>query len=197
MLVPIAALALAAAAVAWLRTRPVAMPTSHSEAHHSESPYAAPEAESSDAIERAPAVEVRSPVVPPTVTDPVTSPAQIEAPPPATTEPVRRRPAPAPARAAPDATPRAEGTLADELALLGPADAALRDGRAAAALALYDRHAVRFPDSALAEERAAGRVMALCALGRADARRQLRAFEAKYPRSPLLARLDRACGDAQ
>ena len=75
--------------------------------------------------------------------------------------------------------------------------AALVAGEPEALGALYDRHAMRFPDSALAEERAAGRVMALCALARADAHRELRAFEAKYPHSPLLARLDRACGDAQ
>jgi hypothetical protein len=57
-----------------------------------------------------------------------------------------------------------------------------------------DEHARRFPRGALAEEREAARVLALCAQGRAsEARASASAFVASNPRSPFAAQVRRSC----
>ena len=111
----------------------------------------------------------------------------------APTPAVRANPAapPTPARSA--ANPRA-GTLDEETRLVRGADAALRAGDPALALALLDDHARSFPNGVLAEERAAERVLALCAGGRAaDARAAADAFLRERPGSALAPRVRSAC----
>jgi outer membrane protein assembly factor BamD (BamD/ComL family) len=82
-----------------------------------------------------------------------------------------------------------------EVGLLDEAGLALREGRAAQALALFDEHASRFPNGVLAEERAAGRVFSLCKLGRVgEARREADTFLRDRPRSPLTERVRASCG---
>jgi RNA polymerase sigma-70 factor (ECF subfamily) len=64
---------------------------------------------------------------------------------------------------------------------------------------LLDKHARSFPNGILAEERAAERVLALCALDRmADARAAASAFLRAHPHSPLAARVKSSCaGEGQ
>ncbi len=101
--------------------------------------------------------------------------------------------APATLRVEPPPAP-AMPRLAEEVALLGRAQAALRDGAAPRALALLDEHAARFPEGALRQERAATRVLALCAIGRPDeASVEARSFLASSPASPLAARVRASC----
>jgi hypothetical protein len=86
-------------------------------------------------------------------------------------------------------------SLAAELRLLKEARRALRDGDGARALERVRTHRKEHPTSALAEERDATEVMALCSLGRADeAGARAAEYETRYRRSqqPLLAR----CGGA-
>lgn len=100
-------------------------------------------------------------------------------------------------RAAPDqrgTVPTASG--ASELELVREATAATRRGEPTRALALLDEAARRFGEGALLPERAAARVLALCAdAQRAQARREADAFVARWPDSPLAARVRRACAD--
>jgi TolA-binding protein len=91
-------------------------------------------------------------------------------------------------RAAPDAT----STLAAETKLLRDADRALRAGDTATALARLDEHAARFPNGALAPERAAEWLIVLCEVGAADPR-AVSQFLAARSGSPLAARVRRAC----
>jgi hypothetical protein len=114
-------------------------------------------------------------------------------------------PSAAPMRPAPSsldvATPAATAgrrdapdTLREETASLRQAQAALRAGAPGQALALIEAQERRFTDGALAPERAAARILALCALARVDeAREQVQRFERQWPRSPLLARVRSAC----
>jgi len=81
-----------------------------------------------------------------------------------------------------------------ELALIGPAQHALRAGDAAAALELVRRHAQEFPRGALTQERLAAQAIALCRLGRVEAGRGVVVeLEHDAPSSPLLPRARRAC----
>jgi hypothetical protein len=74
------------------------------------------------------------------------------------------------------------------------AQRALRSGRPAAALALLDEQDTRYRGGALAQERAAARVFALCLAGQtAQARGQAERFEQKWPRSSLVARVRASC----
>ena len=85
-------------------------------------------------------------------------------------------------------------SLEDETHLVGSGAAALRDGKAAAALVLLDEHARLYPHGILAEERAAERVLALCALGRGlDAKIDADRFLRDRPGSPLAARVRTSC----
>jgi hypothetical protein len=99
-------------------------------------------------------------------------------------------PAPAPVEVA--------SSLLEETRLLASAQRALSAGAAAKALLLIDQHRARFPQGALAQERDAARVLALCALGRrADAQRERHAFLHTWPDSPLSARVRAGCSAAQ
>jgi RNA polymerase sigma-70 factor, ECF subfamily len=73
----------------------------------------------------------------------------------------------------------------------------LRDGDAAGALALTDAHAREFPESGLADARAALRIEALCTQGKtAQARGEARMFARDHASSPVLARVERSCAGA-
>ncbi len=85
--------------------------------------------------------------------------------------------------------------VAGEIALLSEAQRALASGQADRALQLLDRHARDFPRGSLTEERAAARIIALCALGRVTAARaETAAFVRQSPESPLVERVRAACG---
>jgi len=129
---------------------------------------------------------------------PAEEPALPRAPEPEGLPAVAAEPVPEPAartRTASPATPAvAAAPLAEETRVLESAQRALASGHAAEALALLDEHGARFPSGALSEERGAARILALCALGRADeARRSATAFVATSPKSPLVPRLRGSC----
>jgi outer membrane protein assembly factor BamD (BamD/ComL family) len=85
-------------------------------------------------------------------------------------------------------------SLAEELKLVTAAQAALDSGRHDDALALLQQHARRFPHGALAEEREAARVEALCGLGREhEAIRLADRFVIEFPGSPRSSRIRAAC----
>jgi hypothetical protein len=76
-----------------------------------------------------------------------------------------------------------------------PATAGPRAGRAGDALATLGEHERRFPGGALAEERLAARVQALCALRRVnEARADLARLARTYPGSAHFDRARRFCG---
>jgi hypothetical protein len=92
----------------------------------------------------------------------------------------------------------ARPSLADEVALVDDAMAALRRDDAAAALAAADDHVARFGHRGqLAEEAAAIRVEALCALGDARWSASLDDFDARWARSAQRQRLTAACKGIQ
>jgi hypothetical protein len=87
--------------------------------------------------------------------------------------------------------------LAEEVAILSKATSALRAGNPSEGLRLLEEHQRKFPNGRLAEERRAARIQALCALGRrAAAEAELAQLARSSPRSPHLARAQRACGMA-
>jgi hypothetical protein len=95
------------------------------------------------------------------------------------------------------APPTPGASLAAESRALGDVQRALRDGAGERALHLLDDQDRRFVRGALSEERAAARVLALCAAGRVAAARQgAAAFVARHASSPLRARVLAACGEA-
>jgi hypothetical protein len=99
-------------------------------------------------------------------------------------------------RGAPPSVPSSKpaANLQAEAELLARASSAIGSGRAAQALELLDRHEREYADGALAEERAAARVLALCAAGRTDEARRLgEQFLRRAPRSPLVPRVRASC----
>jgi len=95
---------------------------------------------------------------------------------------------------APKTQPRSRDTLAEEVALLSRAETELHAGRPAKALVALAEHQRKFPRGALAEERTAARIQALCALGRSDeANAQLRQLLHISPNSPQEERARQAC----
>jgi hypothetical protein len=87
-------------------------------------------------------------------------------------------------------------SLTEEVRLLSKAERQLSDGLAEDALKTLGEHERRFPRGALAEERMAARVEALCALSRgAEARTELGRLSRAYPKSPHLDGARRFCGD--
>ena len=87
----------------------------------------------------------------------------------------------------PRPTRTAAGAVRAELRLLQQARAAVAREDFLLALQLLAEHARRFKAGRLAEEREALRVKSLAGLGRRGAaRRAAAAFEANFPRSPLL-----------
>jgi hypothetical protein len=88
----------------------------------------------------------------------------------------------------------ASDSLAEEVRMLRSARAALDRGDPMQALRLVDAHETRFHRGTLYEERLAARVLALCALGRADAARAAaQELEHAAPRSPHLPRVRASC----
>ena len=109
-------------------------------------------------------------------------------------------PAPAPVLAdVPDPKPAAEiplapTTLEAETRLVRAGVSARHSGDSVRALALFDEHARLFPNGALAEERAAERVVALGDLRRCgEARPAIASFLREHPTSPLAARVRAVC----
>jgi RNA polymerase sigma factor (sigma-70 family) len=125
------------------------------------------------------ALAIASAVPAPTPVIDVTEPAPVQT----------AKPRPREARAVPDAP-----SLERHNQLLLDAADRLREGDAAAALAITDAHAREFPKSALADARAALRIEALCAQENvAQARGEAHLFVRAHPSSPVLARVERSC----
>lgn len=109
------------------------------------------------------------------------------------------RPAPGPA-ALPAAQPlpaeaRSQQTLEAESRALAEAQRALRDEDLEWALNMLAQQDRTFAGGVLAEERAAARVIALCAAGRHDeGRASAERFQKQYPGSLLTERVRQACG---
>lgn len=103
-------------------------------------------------------------------------------------------PAVEPALASKSRAGRPTDRLAEEVAILARAEAQLHAGNHAAALTVLDEHRRKFPKGALAQERVAARVQALCALGRVDeADRELGVLTRLSPSSPHEGRARAAC----
>jgi hypothetical protein len=84
--------------------------------------------------------------------------------------------------------------LPAEVAALREAQRAMTTGDPKRTLALVAEQNVRFAGGALTQERAAARIFALCDLGRvAEARSEAISFERRWPKSPLISRVRRAC----
>ncbi len=93
--------------------------------------------------------------------------------------------------ARPAASHHSRDRLAEEVALLSRAQAALRSGKPALALEVLSEHERKFSNGLLGEERIAARVRALCALGRsAEADAQL----ARLSPKSLHGQSPQACG---
>ena len=103
---------------------------------------------------------------------------------------------PAAVAAAPPATlaPAAPDRLAIEAQELRAAQRALRAGDNERALALLEQQDAHHPSGALAQERQAARVLALCQSQQvALARHEAEIFETRFPESPLLGKVRGAC----
>jgi hypothetical protein len=86
-------------------------------------------------------------------------------------------------------------SIQSELELIRAAQKHLHRSEARAALTLLAEHARRFPNGALAEEREASRVLALCQLGDAPGtREQAQRFVQRTPSSPFVDRVRASCG---
>jgi hypothetical protein len=144
-----------------------------------------------------PAERITAPAPAPTLAPapaPAPTPAPAPAPTPAPTHAPAHAHAHAPAPTHAHAHAPTLSTLSAELALLRSAQAALDLADPARALALLRRHARRFPLGALAEERDAALVHALCGLDRRDAARSAAArFAARYASSPRAQRVAAVC----
>src|SRR6478736_285878 len=89
---------------------------------------------------------------------------------------------------------RARDGLGEEVALLSRAETELHAGRPEKALTALAEHQRKFPRGALAEERTAAQIQALCALGRTEeANAQLRKLLHISPNSALEERSRQAC----
>lgn len=103
----------------------------------------------------------------------------------------------APARADARGEPSPTESLDEEITELRAARSSLRDGHPAQALAQLDLSAARFAGGALAEDREAERIFALCALGReGEAHVQALRFLTQHPRSSYAASVRSSCGFA-
>lgn len=132
------------------------------------------------AIAPVPVPEV-TPIAPPPVIAPAIEP------------PVR--PARPTAKVGRPARARAVDPIAEEVALLSEARAALGAGDAHAAISVLRRHARRFADGVLAREREVSWITALCVLGDdAGARRRADAFLRDHGDSPHAAKVKASCG---
>lgn len=94
-----------------------------------------------------------------------------------------------------DAGPEPSDPLDTDAALMRRAMAALGDGKPAAALALADRHAKKYPRSRRGQEREALTIRALASVGRRiEAEARATSFRSAYPNSMLLGAIDAALG---
>ena len=109
--------------------------------------------------------------------------------------PDARRRKPSQADPAGSALPKPSASMAEQLALLERARAALGRGDSDAALRILGEHARDYPTSALSEEREALAIKALARAGRlAEASARLASFEARFPGSLMLSALKGAVG---
>jgi outer membrane protein assembly factor BamD (BamD/ComL family) len=93
------------------------------------------------------------------------------------------------------AAPSPSDSLPEEVRLLSKAEQQVGAGHADQALTTLNEHERRFPGGALAEERLAARVQALCALGRvSEAQAELAKLAHTHPRSAHFDRARRFCG---
>jgi hypothetical protein len=84
--------------------------------------------------------------------------------------------------------------LEGEMKLLRQADAALRRGDSAAALAAVNKHAALYPTGVLSQEREGVRAIALCSAGSmSQGQAAARRFLAQASKSPLSSRISSAC----
>ncbi len=141
------------------------------------------------AVEPAPVVpELREPTAPNALA-PTEPPASETDDPPA---PVR---AAKPGRTVRPASPRGADAIAEEVALLAEARAALGTGDARAAIAVLRRHSQRFHNGVLARERDVSWITALCILGDTQAARvRADAFLRLHGKSPHAAKVRASCG---
>ena len=95
-----------------------------------------------------------------------------------------------PSVAAPSSS-HAPNRLAQEVALLSRATAALQAGHPAKALRALDEHQRKFPSGALSEERRTAKAQALCLVGRLTSGRAELALLS--PQSPAAARAQQVC----
>ena len=94
-----------------------------------------------------------------------------------------------------DAGQEPSDPLDTDAALMRRAMAALGDGRAAAALALAQRHAKKYPGSRRVQEREALTIRALASVGRrTEAQTRAESFRRTYPNSMLLGVIESALG---
>ena len=113
-----------------------------------------------------------------------------------TAKTVAEAPAPPAARTAGKVrAPKVSGDIEGEVRLLEEADADLRRGDAAGALARLGEHASKFPGGALRQEREGMNVVALCQAGRqAEGRAAADRFLSRSSKSALASRIRAACG---
>lgn len=91
--------------------------------------------------------------------------------------------------------PFASAAIGDEVSLLGAAENALRSGQPTRALGYIRQHSFRFPSGALAQERDAVHALALCALQRKTAARQVfEDLQRRAPSAAVLTRIRSDCG---
>lgn len=129
--------------------------------------------------------------VPPAV--PVVAPASPRSEP-APIASIAPRPAPVVARPAPSAPTVKPASLQDETRALAAVQRALRDQQPDEALRLLEDQERSFQGGALAEERAAAHILALCAAGRlTEARAAAARFLTAHPDSPVAARVRASC----
>jgi hypothetical protein len=101
------------------------------------------------------------------------------------------------AAAPPPAAALSASSLKEEIALLGAANAALARGDVTRARSVLDDYDRRPGAPMLAEERAVTGILASCATRQVEeARAAARLFRARWPRSPLAARVDASCAAA-
>jgi hypothetical protein len=116
---------------------------------------------------------------------------------PETPLPAAQRPAPSRPRATahrrePDLVTPAD--LAGELGVLTQVNAATKQGQVARADELLRSYDQRYPSGQLIQERAAAGILVHCAAGRVQsARAEARRFIERWPRSPLVARIQGSC----
>jgi hypothetical protein len=91
----------------------------------------------------------------------------------------------------------ATSTLAEQARLLGQAWRAINDGDTALALSQLQDHLRRFPDSALAQERDAARIVAWCTAKKPWANEHARRFLAAHEGGTLADRVARACDSGE